>query len=264
VVPDHFDFSQEVSAGCEPQEDGMKNNSMMKALPRIVLTIAASASLASAAPIMGMLNIAGSITVSNANNGTIIFDPITGIAGTPTFDVIASTGSFQVLGGDTGTESTSLNGTNEPVGMMLTPPVTGFLNIPAGALTFDLTEVLAATASTQCTATTSSGSCFIPNAPYNFNSGSGGASATFSVLGNLHYMGQTVNNVTLQYSATFVGETIGQVISAYQSSGSSVQSSDAELMVVVTPEPSTSIMLAMGAGLLGLSVFLKRRRAIRQ
>jgi len=224
----------------------------------------ATATIAQAAAISGTLNIAGSITVTNVNGGTIHFDPLSGTTG-PTFDVIPSTGSFLVLNNDTGTETSTLDPVNEPVGTILGTPITGFLTLPGPpALTYDLTEVLASTNPTPCTPATSSGSCSIAGAPYDFNTGSGGASATFSVLGNLNYMGQTIDNVVLQYSATFTGETIGQVITAFETSGSSVQSSDAELTVTVTPEPSTLVMLFAGMGLCAVSLVLRKHGALRQ
>jgi hypothetical protein len=126
-------------------------------------------------------------------------------------------------------------------------------------LTFDLTEVLGASTSgeTPCTLATVSGSCYVAGTPFNFNSGAGGSSATFAALGTLNYLGVTVPNVVLQFSATFVGESISTVLNTFLTTGSSVQSSDAEL-TVLTPEPGTMTMFLAGAGLMAIAALRRR------
>ena len=215
--------------------------------------------------ISGTLNLAGTITVGDDNGGTINFIPLT--SGSPfTFTVIPSTGSFAGLATDSGTESASLDGVDEPINTVLTTPIVGFLSIPAAPLTFDLTEVMgAATAgSTPCTLTTTTGSCYVAGTPFNFNSGAGGASATFSVIGNFNEQGLTEDGVILEYSATFVGESIADVLNDFLTTGSSQQSSDGELTVSVmgttTPEPGTLSMFLAGACLAGVGVFKTKRR----
>jgi len=150
---------------------------------------------------------------------------------------------------DRGSESTSLNGLAQPINTVLASPITGFLSIPAAPLTFDLTEVLgtATTGEPPCAVTTTTGSCYLSGTPFNFNTGSGGASLTFSVAGNLNYQGLTAAGVILQYSATFVNQSIGQVLTAFLSTGSTLQSSDAQVTVNVTgpaPPPLAGIYIA--------------------
>jgi hypothetical protein len=219
--------------------------------------------------ITGTLNIAGTITVSDLNGGTINFTPL---GSTPplnafTFSVIPSTGSFSSLDNDDGSESTSLDGVAEPINVVLATPITGFLDIPSAPLTFDLTEVLGAdtTGETACTSATTSGSCFVTGTPFNFNSGSGGASATFSVVGDLNYEGLTAPSVVLQYSATFVGESIADVLNAFLTTGSSMQSSDGEVSASVAsvPEPDTLALFVAGVCLVGVGFFTKKRSVSR-
>jgi hypothetical protein len=220
--------------------------------------------------LIGELNLGGSILVSSASGGSISFVPLS--SGSPfTFQTQVSTGSFAVISAGTdGTETTSLTPALEPLNTVLSSPITGFLDIPttpSGALTFDLTEVLgpATTGVPLCTTTTTSGSCYILGAPYNFNTGSGGSSATFAVVGNLHYNGQTASNVVLEYSATFVNESIGAVLTAFQTTGSSMQSSDGEVSISVsaTPEPGTLPLLMAGICLIGVGVSFKKRNLSR-
>jgi hypothetical protein len=223
-----------------------------------------------ASSITGTLNLAGTITVSSANGGTINFIPL--VAGqSSTFVVLPSSGSFGILAGDVGSESASLNGIAEPVNTQLASMVTGFLTIPQGGLTFDLTEVLGPSTAGEspCTLTTTTGECFVAGTPFNFATSSGGSSAaTFAVLGNLNYNGLSAKGVTLAFSATFVGETIGQVLNDFLTTGSAMQSSSGQVIVNVvsnpppTPEPGTMTMLLTGVGLMTAAVFTRKRKSV--
>jgi hypothetical protein len=205
------------------------------------------------------LNIGGNISITGANNGTIMFNPDPVQAGA-TFRVNTSDGVFAPLSGTFGSESTSLSGANAPVNTIINIP--GFLTFLSNPnITFTLTEVLGGNLG-PCSA--AANACTPASTPFNLvNTSASSSSASFTVMGNFIINGATQGGMGV-YSASFANQTLQQILAAFTSTGTVlVPSSDAQFTTTtIIPEPNTAFML-LGSGimLLGLrSLASKLRR----
>jgi hypothetical protein len=210
----------------------------------------------------GVLNIAGSVSISFGN---IDFYPLGG--GSGSFSIFApETGIFGPLMGSTGSIM-DLNNTTEPVGSTVNVP--DFMTF-AGApnLELTLTELPAGTfSSATCGGTAASGqTCTPPGTPYDLtNQTATSSTASFTVDG---YLTDT-NNPGVQtaftgiFTTQFEDMSFQQVVAAIEG-GQTVDASYSATFTAVstaTPEPASMLtMLSGGLLLIGVGAFGKKLR----
>ncbi len=224
-----------------------------------ILTLVATT--ASALPVVGELNISGSVGVS----GTLIdwLPPGTGI-GTFSVDAFTQTGDFVPLAGTSGS-SRDLTAGTDPVGAFYNPgpvfTVPAFLTFAADpTILFHLQFISPGVyTSADCFAAPAAGQTCTPFAgsPFNLsNTTATSSTATFQVSGVIQH-GTDFSNFIGTYSTQFVSLNLQQVLSTILSGGTVNATYSANFIASVVPEPST-IWLMMGSiGALGL---LRRKR----
>jgi hypothetical protein len=196
------------------------------------------------------LNIGGDISVTGANNGTILFNPDPVQPGA-TFRVNTSDGVFAALSGTFGRESTSLSARNAPINTIINLP--GFLIFLSNpTITFTLTELLGGNLG-PCFATTNA--CTPAGTPFNFvNTSASSSSASFTVIGNFIVNGATQPGRGV-YSASFPNQTLQQILAVLTAPNTSLVASSAAQFTTtaIVPEPNTAyILLASGVVILCL------------
>jgi hypothetical protein len=186
----------------------------------------------------------------NADVGATFFDFNTSFLGTGTYAPPGSYGQFLVnspptsfftsQGVSAGTLGTvlSLSAVTDPVN---TPLNLDFMNFSGSPLELILTNLSSGNVS--------------PLSPFSTMDTSSGAVVSFAFQG--HTAGSTTPNQAYMgvFSATFAGTTVAQLI------GQLPKATSFSGTVTLTPVPEPVTSLLMGAGLLGVGLFARRRRA---
>ena len=210
---------------------------------------------AQAAPITGVLDFAGEVTVTPTD---IIWEPPSGTYagyGEATIQG-SSTGTFAGLGGVTVHEM-NLNAAAFPLGFAggLFAPVDNFEIIEGLENINFVLEAVAA-----CPEIGGGSVCPVAGSPFGFDQNLGGTEVTLVMRGIVY----DTNTPTLVstwlgiWTAQFPGQTIAQVLNDFNTQGFIDTSFSASKITVQTPEPA---MLALfGIGLLGGGYRARRRR----
>lgn len=222
------------------------------------LTALMTAGSASATTISGLVNVAGSVSVSATQ---ILFNPLLSPQG-------AATGSFTGFTGGTIQSLTATSPTS----------LTGAQNIPAFAtfnvagvspVFFDLTNIFPgigsnAACSTAYANANPGSTCTLTNSPFNLQQTATGVTATLALSGK-GYTGTptqfspTVGLFTAQF--VFSGANLDSVLSQLAGGGTiSNVSYSATFSATPTPEPTGASMLIAGLGLLASSQLMRKLR----
>lgn len=226
---------------------------LVKALCLSVCLLAVLAVPSHATPITGVLDISGSVAV-----GATTIDWLPVGTGTGGFMIEpASSGFWSALAGTTGTAK-DLDVSVQPVGsMFLLPSYMTFAAMPN--LSFDLTMIQPGVfSSAACGAPPAAGqNCTPPfpppKSPFNLTNTAAGATASFSINGNVIQNGSNAGTFTGVYTTQFVGQNYQSLLAAIQGGGAVQASYSANFSVSEIPEPSTvslaisGILLLVGA-----------------
>lgn len=221
-----------------------------------------TSTISTAAPITGTFNIAGSITVSP----TTITWTLDSAPFTPNkANLTGGTGSFAPLNGTTVTIATLVNAL-QPVGVLF-PPVP-FITFD-GAPTFPVLDInfifpgiytnaacgAAPAVGQQCTISPTSPFSFVNNPPAPPIGPDATAGFVFTGVtsdGLENWQGVFTSQFTVPYQS---------VLASLAANGSVTNTFSATFTLSPVPEASTLSMLLLGAGLVGVSAKLRRKRA---
>lgn len=219
---------------------------------------------ATAAPITGVLNINGGVTVTATS---IDFLPLGGGTGTASADAFTNLGSFAIL--NTGNPAAPATGTIEDLtGGPVVGPIsqvnflTGFALAPN--IAFDLTFINPGVdPSADCLSAPAAGqTCTPPGSPFNLsNILSGGSISTIASIG----LAGTVRNTSTGEVSAFTGTlstqidhtTYQSILATLTAGGSFSTSYSGSFTATAIPEPATFGIV--GLALLGLGIFQRRR-----
>jgi PEP-CTERM motif-containing protein len=238
----------------------------MRLFKRAFLTLgvlALAATTASALPVVGELNITGSVGVS-----ATVIDWLPSGTGVGTFSVDPFTqlGDFVPLAGTAGA-SRDLTSATDPVGVAFNPgpvfTVPAFLTFAADpTILFHLQYIFPGVfTSADCFAAPAAGQTCTPvvpgGSPFNLsNTTATSSTATFQVKGVIQH-GTDFSDFVGTYSTQFVSLNYQQVLSTILSGGTVNATYSANFIASVVPEPSTIWLMVGSIGALGL---LRRKR----
>ncbi len=235
---------------------------MKKLLLLMVVLGSVVAIPALAAPIIGDLNITGSVQVGATTIDWFPYDdPVVGGSTSGTFTVDpSSTGDFASVIGSTGT-SLDLDVTSQPVGTPFSLP--NFLTV--GPYSFTLTFINPGVfSSASCGAPAAAGQTCTPNfpppkSPFNLtNLTSSSSSASFSVMGTVTRNGTDVTNFTGLFTTQFPTQSFQDLLAIVSGGGKVPSSYSASFTAQAIPEPATASLMVGGALLL-IAGLLKRK-----
>ncbi len=200
-----------------------------------------------------ILDISG-LGVVTVTETTIDFAP--GVLVTNSTDFFSAT-----VPGDTGTIQ-SLNSTDQPAGVTLTPPLSNFVVLPG--YTFDLSLVELPDPSIPVCGGGAASCTPFAGSPFILTQSGGNTAVALSMSGTV----TNASNVSAPYMALFTAnltnQTIDQVLGTLAANGSVSSSWSAEFSANAgaVPEPGTSALLVGGVLMLVAGAF-RRKKAVR-
>ena len=233
--------------------------SVITAIAAVVIALPVCAS---ANTISGGIHFSGDVTISTtAGNGLLMFDFLPAPNSLETFTVDNGNGSFAGLGGF-GDEA-DFGAVSAPINNMVNIPELTFTNTPD---TSTMTEVFGGIDSpagcSDVVANAANGNTCTPaGTPYNLQDiapNGQNSSATFVVTGYI-LDGGTKNPANITFTAASTGKSYEQILHDQENGIADVVTFGAQLQTV-TPEPGTTSLLMLGAGLLLAGGMLRRKK----